>query len=201
MFKDTTIEDLTTILKNTLIRFEERPVIVSEITWEYNLLLLDCLNGGVIQEIPVEDERLNYEPVPLGMVESNNRCVYVSRLPSRQYRQGLHQDNIHIVNVDQQYMIDRGEVSSIRRMTHKGLLNCVINQYAPINAVLDAVFDKEYEEGVVFKAVSRLFAINNNGSIFFKDKNVGVFNIDNGKPTFLNNYRYLNYLWGDLHAG
>lgn len=188
IFEGTTIDDLRTILLECIFLYKGNPVRVLRIDDEQSVTAYDFQAHNHIK-IALNDPEMSYEPFPLGFVNGPKEAAYMLRLPIRQYRQGLHSENTSIVSLGERQ----------RRDWHLGIFqeNKYIMQVAKgiYPSLAEAIDEICKDEKIVSRAISRNFAIENTGSLFFKDARVGLIDFDTGQPMFMRNKQYLSWIW------
>ena len=191
MFANTSIDDLRTILKGTIILYDTEPVYVRDILNEEGLLV-EMLSSRNRMEVAINNPLFDFEPFPLGFINTKNTVLYAQRHPRRQYRQGLSSDNCGM-DLIRECRNDRGVIDSLRDFNSDtfGMLRNTIKGIYPTLNECEAAFNT----GSELKAISRTFAISNNGEVYYKTKLAGALNFNTQSPQFFRNTEHLNWLW------
>lgn len=115
-------EDVKLRLHNSLVRKGEHPVYVQAVDSKEVVTIHNVFTG---RKERVNVEELNLSPVPLGYVVSEDVVYYVTRKPTRRYKQGLTSDNMVVKEV----LRNRHTRLPIN---DKGLCNAVMGIYPSI---------------------------------------------------------------------
>lgn len=91
-----TDDDVKLRLQKSLVRYGGRPVIVDAVADKENVVVYDVKTGKRERCTVAE---LDLTPVPLGYSELEDTVVYVTRKPTRRYKQGLTTENIVATDV------------------------------------------------------------------------------------------------------
>lgn len=119
-------------------------------------------------------KKINLKPPPLGYVNHDNRCSYVSRIPKRDcWRQGIRNRNMNGLMLFNS-LFDIG----------KELTNTTLNIFPSFQESLEKV-----NSDFLQSAFSSKFCINNKNTILYKDKCVG--DVKENKIKFRRNFEYL----------
>lgn len=201
MFEKTTLEDLHSILSGSVMRYDNQPVLIANLTGpEDTPIIAYYLKSGNVFTSHWNDPKWNFEPVPLGFinVEAHKSCYYLGRGVGRQFKVGLTTDNSIVSTLNKRIgdmaMNIRRWISSERKNT--SLHNTIVGAYPSLNTAYESL-----EEGLFTHiAVSREFAIDKNYCLYFRDNMVGVLD-GNGTPSFARNKDYLNMFWRNVNVG
>lgn len=101
------IDDATSKLTGTIVYYDNQPVVVKQVGWDENdpnyvknasfcLYLTKSLasHRGSYNVVPLRDPKLNYTRYNLGYANYNGTPVWWYRIPVKQYRQGLKNDQV-----------------------------------------------------------------------------------------------------------
>lgn len=187
MYEESSIEDLTRILVKSVIMYKKVPIYVREIT-EKKELSVFYLGQREKEIIPLSSIDLDFKPVSLGMCNHGGHAYYLSRIPSRQWSQGLTPENINIRFLDNQELSN--ECQSLIKLNNKSIHSCILGEYPSMEKCITAV----EKPGVSEMAFSREFALNKNLSLYYRGDKVGMIDSDNGKTIFENHKKFLKEL-------
>jgi len=168
-----TVEDARTYISNSIIRHKGVPVRINNISEGGRVI------GHTIPDLkpvkhPMEDKGWNIRPIQLGYAEMAGGWVYLSRIPRRKWKQGLHEQSVHIISGGTRHPVALDEVN---------LPGLVDKHYPSLN---EAVEMSEEEGNTV--AFSPNFAIKR-AKVFYKGREVGEFN--HGYPRLSKEFNWL----------
>lgn len=173
------IDDNNMRLMGTVIRLKNSPIMVLEFSGE--IMEFEFLRTNKSSRVPIDDERINIKPVPLGYVYDGSRCGYLMRVPRRRYKQGL-ELNATIFN-------GRGINYNTRN-----LADTIQGRYSPLSSAYEEINNREDIYSIPF---SRQFCLVRNVNDEFspylgwKGYIVGNLNRDTGRFDLLPNWSFL----------
>lgn len=181
------IQDLRTMFQNTLVRYNNNPVMITHIN---NNKKADCvfIGNNDEQTIPLDDEKFNFKPVSLGYVNIQGYCVYLSRTTRRQYKQGLCIDNAKFKLNGGDLQADRQHAAyeRVKQLTCKAIHNTVKNVYPSLQNAIEMFEDEAHEV-----AFDRQFSVNKYGRLYYKAEPVGDVNLQTHEIVFPPEFEYL----------
>lgn len=192
MFEAISIEDISQLFSNTVIKYDGKPVYVHNIDYEGQFHLSDLLEQKDIAVCKISDPKLDFMPVKLGMVNEGNSCFWVRRYPVRAYKQGLHHSNVLVHTFDRK----GNDFEKVCRLVCKGVENCINGEYPEFKTVLDTL-SKESSPNMI--GISREFAINRDFELFWKKDKVAVIDSDSGNSVFLRGMKHVKSLFEERH--
>lgn len=145
--------DISMRLSGSLIRYKEEPFYIRD-TSEDGLTLhgfFPRTGGDKSVKLPCKD--LNIRPVPLGYINGNTKCWYVTRQPTRRYKQGLESRTLNIKGPQM-----RMPVSDF--LTCRGFSRGVKGDYPTFDHCLKAVKSRK-----ISRAFSRRFCLSWNEEV------------------------------------
>lgn len=192
MFKDTTVEDLCTILKGTVIRYKGLPVLVKDVL-DHETIMIQNYVDKLLHKADIGSEDVDYEPFSLGFVNAPLGVYYISREPTRQFRQGLCTENMAIRRVNGIDLMDNeGFINNFRRLGDGVTLTALVKGIYP--SLKDA--KEALDKGVAkVRAFSRGFAVDAAGRLIYKTNVVGLLDWETDRPVFYRNKQHLSWLW------
>lgn len=164
-FPYTTVQDARQHLHNTIILFDSKPAHVIDIhsddTGGLNAVL-DTMSGEPII-VSLWDTRIQTRNFQLGYVNLAPGAVYLTRIPRRQYQQGLSDNNVITSNGDNFRRIWRS----------KGFREAMAGKYPSVSECLEIIKDKESAAFSVDFCLHRM----NSGliGVQYQDTPIGVF--------------------------
>lgn len=193
MFKDTTVDDLRTILQGTVVIYKDEVVLVKEIVDPTIITIYHYESKKHIQ-VEVDSPNFNYNPFHLGFVNTNKGVYYITRAPLRQYRQGLCHENMQIKVVQGIDPVEGNEwANNFRSLRDGKALNILYKGIYPSLEEAKNMLDKQ--EDVKIRAVARAFAIDNAGRLIYKTDIVGMLDWATDKAVFFRDKQHLEWLW------
>lgn len=114
--------DINLRLKGSLVRKGNEPVLVEDAIGNNKVAVYNCFTGNK-EKVGIED--LDLTPVPLGFVLTKNGLSYVSRKPTRKYKQGLTQENMRSVDVLE-------GVENRVRLHDESMINAIMGVYPSV---------------------------------------------------------------------
>lgn len=178
-------------LTHTIIRVNGVPVWIEDVTkgqagYRISYCHLDEV-GLRTDAIMAEDEAVDMNPVPLGMVNvsinANPNAFFLSRAPVRKWKIGLARENADLRNV-------HGDACGMATMQNVlpsiGLARTIMDQFPKFTKALDTF--KRYRGSVAF---SRRFAVTSDLHLFFSGYREPVGSIVGGKPYLSDAFVYL----------
>lgn len=167
-FPYTTVQDARQHLHNTIILFDSKPAHVIDIhTNDTGGLeaVLDLMAGESVN-VSLWDTRIQTRNFPLGYVNLAPGAVYLTRIPRRQYQQGLSDNNVIASNGDNFRRIARS----------KGFRDAMAGKYPTVAECLELIKSKESAAFSVDFCLRRM----NSGliEVQYQNTSIGVF-LDN----------------------
>lgn len=163
-------KDVDGALSNTICRYQGVPVLVK--AFDAKIVELYTLRdeSQYIKAVKHDDEELDISTPPLGYAQvRKNQVTYVTRVPLRRWKQGIHADNIKTSSLPNSQLPNRG----VSVMT-KVFEDMIVGRYPRMeDCIQELIKMKEYGE----KAISRDCALSiNKGviNVFFKNDPVGI---------------------------
>ena len=167
--------DARQALANCLIRIGESPVWVGDIDDDFNTNLYYPMNGKTSEVNLKKVKDINIQPVPLGYVNFSRSAEYITRRPTRRWKQGLTTDSLN-----------RGVRRSV--MKSKALANCILGRYPKLEDAL-GMLEKETHISVAFDRNWSVEVGVVAPSLFYKGRYVGI--IEKGEGKLLPKFEYL----------
>ncbi len=133
------------------------------------------------------NQKINMNPVPLGMMKTDDATYYVQRRPNRNWKIGLCSENIRFHLVEGRETNERKYARMPVHVNSEELRDCILGKYSSYGKALNDII-KGDRTSIPF---SRNFAIER-GSLVYKsiDDTVGV--CEKTGPLLFDNYQYLN---------
>lgn len=160
--------DLSARLDNTICMYEGKPV---HVRFEGGNLLnirpLGSRENGKI--IPSDDDNFDVSSPPLGYIQSGSNVVYLTRRPSRIFKQGLCAETIHYATINKNPNVRLPSFNSV------GMADMISGNYPNV----DTAIEKLYRDGTDQEiAISRDVALKLNPKlriiyVFYKNEEVG----------------------------
>lgn len=172
MYEDVEYKDLVQIFAESVIRWNKTPVYVKAVN-RLNELVLQELGNKKEIITKVSDELLDFTPVPLGMCNEGKDAFYLTRIPYRQYKQGVCKQSLRIKFISKNY--DELAADKLLTMKSQGLKECINGDYPTLQNAIEKI---RGDEGVKAIAFSRQFALDGDFNIFFKTERVGIYDAD-----------------------
>lgn len=167
MYEGITVKDLEMIFGKSLVMFNKEPHYVMGIP-DPDTLTIKCVSSGKVIDTLVSNKLFDFKPVKLGMCNEGREAYYVSRKPIRQFKQGLTEESINIIPLSPNARSESSRL--ISKFVSKGLVACIKNEY-PSH---EECFKKIENDEVDSIAFSKVFAINKDYEVFYKNDIVGV---------------------------
>lgn len=175
-------------LRASVIRVDNKPVYVMDVVMsdgrkiDNPLLLqytpLEDINEDV-RTLPLKDERVDMNPVPLGFLnylnEDGYTSYYISRFPSRKWKIGLSKENISVM-MPGGYEADRYIVQKV--FPTKLMVNTIIGKYPSVKQIITG-----FKRHRGSRAFSRRFTITDQLTVYYKTLEKPVGQVDSGKST------------------
>lgn len=188
-------------LVNSMIRVDDEPVIVNGFdhsTASKIIMSYYAVNNKKIKTVPINSDRVNLSPVPLGFLAIRApfnaflRTAYTCRYPSRRWKVGLTQNNIGIIKLPKSK--DYFSQESVFYSTE--LRDTVLGLYLKFEEALDLA-NRNNGIDIPF---SRVFATNGT-VLYYKAFDQAVGQINGTLPVLHDDFRFLNErLQEDLNA-
>jgi len=163
-------KDVDGALTGTVCRYQGVPVLVRAFDAKTVELYTLRDDSQLVTTVRHDDEELDISTPPLGYAQvRKNQVVYVTRVPLRRWKQGIHADNIKPSSLPNSQLQYRG-VSVMTKIFE----DMILGRYPPLlDCIQELIKIKEYGE----KAISRDCALSiNKGviNVFFKNDPVGI---------------------------
>lgn len=184
MYEEASLEDLSTLLMNSVIMYKKLPIMIQGISLNRELHASYIGQKGT-EEIPLNSPDLDFKPVPLGMCNHSGHAHYLSRKPGRQWSQGLTSKNINISFLNKEKTGDSW--MNLLNLKNKSIHSCILGEYPSIENCIVALDKPDMLE----MAFSREFAINKNLLLYYRSESVGMIDSDNGKIIFEKHKKFL----------
>jgi len=174
------VRDLGMRLGESLIRYRGMPAYVRGNDGRNLYLFLPRTQEETVIRLP--NEGIDVRPVPLGYVNGNSKCWFVTRSPERRYKQGLTTRSINI-NGPRMTMPTSGFITCL------GFAKAILNEYPNYSNALRSVRRSNGS-----KAFSRRFALQYDKelkevALMHRGKRVGM--LDGNKPVLSGANKYL----------
>lgn len=174
------VQDLGMRLVESLIRYRGQPAYVTEVDGTTLVLHMTRQNEMVLVRLP--DAQVDVRPVPLGYVNGNTKCWFVTRKPERRYKQGLTARSMSITGPEMSMHISRF-------LTCVGFAKAVLGEYPDYRNALRSVRRRQGS-----KAFSRRFALSwdkelGEALLCHRSKRVGQ--VQDGRPVLSERNQYL----------
>jgi len=184
MYENLDRHDLSQIFSESILMYEKQPVYVRDVD-EDGLLDLEAFCSRKRMVVSPTDSGIDFTPIPLGMCNAESQAIFLSRIPKRQFKQGLCKQNLLAWTLDGapghndvDYIMNRGTTS---------LSDTIRGQYPSIDEAVKMVT----EGGKDSVAFNRYFAITADGEVFYKKTRVGMYHVGESKFMFLKSQEYL----------
>lgn len=179
--------DLNKYLLNSIVLYKGAPVEVVDGITADRKAVVKTLNTGRLLQIPVGE--LSCSNFPYGFVNYKGNAYYVERTPVRAWKLGITANNVAVRALPNEMagFVMRKDNKDI--ISDKGFYNMVKNVYPKKDDVVEMLRNKK--PGVNSLAISRSFAIDKKGSLFYKNKQIGCINVD-GEIGIKFDYEYLS---------
>ena len=174
------VEDLGMRLVESLIRYRGQPAYVAGS--EGNTLLLTLTRQNETVRVPLPDAGIDVRPVPLGYVNGNSKCWFVTRKPERRYKQGLTSRSMSITGPEM-------SMHTSRFLTCVGFAKTVLGEYPDYSNALRSVRRRNGS-----KAFSRRFALawdRELGEVMLCHRGKRVGQVQDGRPVLSERNQYL----------
>lgn len=176
------IDDLYQMYKDTLIMHRNKPVFVKQILDDGSMRVIDLLTQKTMN---IEYSDKNVKPVRrIGMVNINDQCLYVDRLPVRKYWASVHKNNITVDYVGS--ALGGFNYELVSSLQHASLSRSILNQYPTFQEALSDCISSGYQFTIAF---DKQFATNGL-YVYYKTKKVG--NIEDNKIVFDKDFQHLH---------
>ncbi|MCA9381303.1 hypothetical protein KC678_03490 [Candidatus Dojkabacteria bacterium] len=173
-------------LSDSVITFNNFPYYVKEVTPSCHVHLKKFYFG---ESVSANLNQLDLTPFSLGYYNSNDSCIYVKRVPQRNWKQGLRTNNI-------------ASNGGFVEFESEGFLNCLLDKYPSIDDCIEFISCQEYKAISFHKQFALGSKFKKGFNLLYKDKKVGY--IDPEKtifPVFDEHYIFLTELFEDIiHA-
>lgn len=186
MYELASADDLVQIFADTVVLYQKKPVYVNRVGADRTLRIYSLEDMKTkLGDVDVENEELDFTPVPLGFCNHDKDAFYVQRLPKRQYKQGLCKANMVVSAITGN--ASREGANSIVTAKVRSLAHCIEGRYPSIASAISSIV----EGGCRSVAFCRTFALDENLFVYYKSDKVGVMNEDTQKVSFLRNMKHL----------
>lgn len=188
MFEGSSVDDLVAMLRNTVVRYDNKWTLVKEILDE-KTIKVHFLKTREEDIVLLNDPLLCVDAPNIGYVNGNQTAVYCYRRPTRQYRQGIHREQLFFQNAtsDKQETLRR----YLYEWSEKSLIALLSHKYYSVDEAIKVIENEGYEAA----AVSKAFAISKGGSVLYKGEEIGLIDFDTKFITLKRNKKYLSWLW------
>lgn len=144
------------------------------------------LGSGTVKKTSIK--KLNNSNIPLGFVNTHTRAKYVVRIPKKQYKQGLRQNNLTVLPYNDNF-----------NPLTKGFVNCVLGIYPSVEDCMELVTCGEMESC----AFSRKYSLSlgptpDKYELTYKIYSVGTISITNHNIVKYDLFEKYSYLKEDL---
>lgn len=124
-------------------------------------------------------EDFDLTPLQLGYINTDNKALYLQRIPHRKYRQGLAQQNLYCVG---------NKISVFDR----ALVNLVGNRYPKVSFILEELFN----ENIKSRAFSKKWAIGRGRdrdfyNLLYKDRLSGTVSVKDESFKLTDSHKFL----------
>lgn len=170
-----TKEDLNMRLDSTICMYQDAPVYVRTDLESADPNAIVIYEMGKLnryyKKILVTSDEFSLAPLPLGYINLNENCCYVSRIPERRQKQGLSSQNLHISN--------RYDVGS-QWWTTKDFGNMVLGVYPTQRTAFNRVTNSDDENSWAACAFHRNFCYKKmDGNVIgmlYKERLIALYN-------------------------
>lgn len=181
------LHDLRQMFQNSLVRYNTEPVMIGHVSAGFRA---DCVFIGNNEEqvLDLRDEKFDFKPVNTGYVNLQGYSFFITRLPRRQWKQGLSKDNVEI-KYNLPYADDGRFEKAYHRVVNldcKPLYNTIKNIYPSLAQAVES-----FEDNNVEIAFDRQFCVNKNGMLFYKGSEVGKVDLNTLKIEFKKEFHFL----------
>lgn len=180
------VSDLRQMFSDTIVRYNKNPVYIAHIS---NNRFVDCVNIGNGKEFTVafDDVGWDFKPINTGYVNIQGFALFITRMPLRQFKQGLHHDNIKIkLNSNRDDGRLRKAYDRVRGLNCRPIYQMAKNIYPSIQQAIELLEDNNVEV-----AFDRQFAINSAGDLFYRSELVGNVDMETATPIFFKEFEFL----------
>jgi len=110
------IEDIRARLENTIIRYDNEPVLVTGHDG-FNIFI-KYLSGAKKEMVSIKDKKLNFKSIPLGYVNYKGRAYYLQRIPNRRWKHGVSTGGIYSAtpNAPIEYLLEKPLVATVKNI-------------------------------------------------------------------------------------
>ena len=185
-------------LVNSVVRFKGKPVYIQDIqvvekqrpggTKQYKIVY-SVLGSQDSNILFYPNKLLDLNPVPLGMMSTENGVYFVERLPIRGYKIGLNTNNTAFSHVrsGQKSGSGRGGMGVENYIVSKELYKCIMGEHVSYGEGLRNII-KGVKKASSF---SRRFSIES-GSLMYRNVNDVVGICEKKEPILFDDYHYLS---------
>jgi hypothetical protein len=177
-YESATLDDLATILKDSIVRYKGEPVYIQELkTTAMGIkCVVTALDNLEQSFISLNSKFLDLTPVPIGCCNTPTGSVFITRRPSRSYRQGLSFHNVYIRNFD----AEPNYISNMGSLRIAEMKACIKGVYPKIEEAI--VIAKEKRISCAF---SRTHRISPSGELYHRTEQIGIVDFKTGIPSLL----------------
>jgi hypothetical protein len=184
-------EDLSMMFEESIVLYRDKPVYVTAVRGT-NFHFYHPEDGDLVRKY--SDELWTSPTRRIGMVNLDGTVVYVARRPVRKYSVGFNSNNlvVHELEGAAKTLNHKVALQTILGLRHPGLYASLSNVYPTFP---EACIQAAKVKGCV--AFDKQFAVDANGTIFYKSKQVGGVAKgakDESEIDFLSGFSYLNLL-------
>lgn len=183
MYENLNNRDLVQIFAETLVLYKKEPIYIKGISYENNLI---CETYGAKKALLLKptDAEIDYTPVPLGMCNYEDGAVFVSRVPKRQFKQGLCYANLSVRRLDG--TPDRYAQEGVMKRARTYIIDTIKGIYPSLDKAVEMI-----DEGRNSVAFHRYFALTQKGDVHYKTERVGLYDIASRQVIFLKGNEFL----------
>lgn len=185
MYEDVGNDDLNTLFADSVVRYSGELVYVHGVA-KANTLSFSYFGTQQKAAASVSDPLFDFSPIPLGMCNCGTDALFLSRVPKRQFKQGLSYQAVRgkqLDGKDARYMLE-----IVFNTSTSYLSKCIKKDYPSLTEALEIV----EMDGIRSVAFHKHFAITKKHEVFFKTDCIGVYShkhreivCHNGKEFFL----------------
>lgn len=147
-------EDARMRCSGSVVRYEGKPIYIHEVTGDLHIKFTSLLSQRQ-KTVKLDDPKIDWKPVPAGFVNTGGTMAYVCRRPVRKWKQGLHRDNIHVVEGDRRHRLRYADLLRSREFGR-----CAMRDYPKFDNAMEAVAaGKDAKSKVLARAFSPEFGL------------------------------------------
>lgn len=191
MYEKASVDDLAQIFTDSVIVYDGEPVYVKSVSKDRELSVIPLnkpFTAANIKTVNIEDGKFNFTPVSLGFCNEGGDSFYVTRVPKRQYKQGLVKTSISAQYINEGYSNDG--LRKVRGLVCCSMYSCIKGEYPSIETAIKSI-DKKGTRSIAF---SRNFSIDEEFNLYYKTDKVGMIDVYSGKYSFNKSKMFLKEL-------